>query len=363
MRVAPVITLTPEERCQLTRWSHGRSTPHRLVDRATIVLRAAEGKTNEEIVNDLRLNPRTVGLWRSRFALLRSAGIEKDAPRPGRTPRLSPQVIRTIIEKTLITKPKGETHWSTRTMAREVGVHSTTVHRIWKLHGIKPHLTQSFKLSRDQKFEEKMVDVVGLYMNPPEKSVVFSVDEKPQTQALERTQAILREVNALSAEEQLVELQRTAPELLIEKKKEQKRDLPELEGAEQGKVVTRIPPEPSKYAHIGHAYSFLVNYLYAKKYAGRCILKFEDTNPERCTQEYVDAMTEDITGYLRIDPDEVMLVSDDIPRMYRLAETLISKAEAYVCTCERERMQGLRLPWLGVAPSTVRYVGGVQHAI
>ncbi len=154
--------------------------------------------------------------------------------------------------------------------------------------------------------------------------------------------AILSEVNALSAEEQLVELQRTAPELLIEKKKEQKRDLPELEGAEQGKVVTRIPPEPSKYAHIGHAYSFLVNYLYAKKYAGRCILKFEDTNPEKCTQEYVDAMTEDITGYLRIDPDEVMLVSDDIPRMYSHAEALISKGKAYVCTCVRERMQELR---------------------
>lgn len=154
--------------------------------------------------------------------------------------------------------------------------------------------------------------------------------------------AILSEVNALPAEKQLAELERVAPELLVEKKKEQKRDLPELEGAEQGKVVTRIPPEPSKYAHIGHAYSFLVNYLYAKKYAGRCILKFEDTNPEKCTQEYVDAMTEDITGYLRIDPSEVMLVSDDLPAMYGLAQGLISKRKAYVCTCVRERMQELR---------------------
>jgi transposase len=191
VRVAPVITLTPEERRRLIQWSRGRSTPHRLVDRALIVLRAAEGKTNEEIVDELHLHPRTVGLWRRRFALLRLAGIEKDAPRQGRTPRLSPRLIRTIVEKTLTTKPKGETHWSTRAMAREVGVHSTTVHRIWKLRGIKPHLTQSFKLSRDPKFEEKLIDVVGLYMNPPEKSVVFSVDEKPQTQALERTQAIL----------------------------------------------------------------------------------------------------------------------------------------------------------------------------
>jgi transposase len=186
VRVAPVITLTSDERRQLTSWSHGRSTPHRLVDRAKIVLRAAEGKTNDEIVDDLRIHPRTVGLWRRRFALLRLTGIEKDAPRAGRTPRISAKLVRTIVEKTLTRKPTGETHWSTRSMAREVGVHSTTVHRIWRLRGIKPHLTQSYKLSRDPRFEEKLIDVVGLYMNPPEKSVVFSVDEKPQTQALDK---------------------------------------------------------------------------------------------------------------------------------------------------------------------------------
>ena len=191
MRVAVPLTLTPEEHRQLVTWSHGRSTPHRLVDRALIVLRAADGKTNLEIVEELHLHPRTVGLWRRRFAALRLGGIEKDAPRPGRKPRISADRIRKIVERTLQTKPKGETHWSSRAMAQEVGVHHTTVHRIWKLHGIKPHLTQSFKLSRDPEFEEKLIDVVGIYMNPPAKSVVFSVDEKPQTQALERTQAIL----------------------------------------------------------------------------------------------------------------------------------------------------------------------------
>src|SRR3989344_4173491 len=98
---------------------------------------------------------------------------------------------------------------------------------------------------------------------------------------------------------------------------EEKRVLPELPNAVQGKVVTRIPPEPSKYAHVGHALSFLINALYAEKYQGKCILKFEDTNPEKCTKEYVDAMLEDVTGYLGIRPDKVVLVSDELPRMYQ----------------------------------------------
>ena len=191
MRVAPTITVTMEESRQLLTWSRGRSTPHRLVDRARIVLAAVEGKTNDQIAEELHLHRRTVGLWRRRFALLRLAGIEQDAPRTGRRPRLDREAIEGIVAKTLHTKPRGETHWSTRSLAREVGLHHTTVHRIWRLHGLKPHLTQSFKLSKDKRFEEKLVDVVGLYMNPPERSVIFCVDEKPQTQALERTQAVL----------------------------------------------------------------------------------------------------------------------------------------------------------------------------
>ncbi|MGI0139868.1 MAG: IS630 family transposase [Thermoplasmata archaeon] len=161
------------------------------MDRARIVLAAADGKTNDQIAQALRLHARSVGLWRRRFALLRLEGIAKDAPRTGRKPRLDSEVIKAIIVKTLHTKPRGETHWSTRTMAREVGLHHSTIARIWNLHGIRPHRTESFKLSKDPKFEEKLFDVVGLYMNPPERSVIFSIDEKPQTQALERTQAIL----------------------------------------------------------------------------------------------------------------------------------------------------------------------------
>ena len=191
MRVAPVVTVTLEEAQQLRSWARGRSTPHRLVDRARIVLAAAEGKTNDQIADELHVHRRTVGLWRRRFILLRLTGIEQDAPRAGRRPRLDQAAIEGILAKTLHTKPRGETHWSTRTLAREVGVHHTTIHRIWRLRGIKPHLTQSFKLSHDAHFEEKLIDVVGLYQNPPERSVIFSVDEKPQTQALERTQAVL----------------------------------------------------------------------------------------------------------------------------------------------------------------------------
>ena len=191
MRVAPTITVTMEESRQLLTWSRGRSTPRRLVDRARIVLAAVEGKTNDQIAEELHLHRRTVGLWRRRFALLRLAGIEQDAPRTGRRPRLDREAIEGIVAKTLHTKPRGETHWSTRSLAREVGLHHTTVHRIWRLHGLKPHLTQSFKLSKDKRFEEKLVDVVGLYMNPPERSMIFGVDEKPQTQALERTPAVL----------------------------------------------------------------------------------------------------------------------------------------------------------------------------
>ena len=153
--------------------------------------------------------------------------------------------------------------------------------------------------------------------------------------------AEIQTISTLAAEQQKSELEKLAPELL-EKKKEEKRVLPELPNAVQGKVVTRIPPEPSKYAHVGHALSFLINALYAEKYQGKCILKFEDTNPEKCTKEYVDAMLEDVTGYLGIRPDKVVLVSDELPRMYQEAEKLIKDGKAYVCLCERQSMQDLR---------------------
>ena len=191
MRVAPPLFLAPEERAEIESWSRGRSTPHRLVLRARIVLRAADGWENQRIAEALATRPNTVGLWRRRFALLRLEGLREDAPRTGRKPRLSPALVRRIVETTLHAKPRGETHWSTRSLADHLGVSHMTVQRVWKDHGLQPHRTRSFKLSRDRRFEEKLVDVVGLYMDPPERAVVFSVDEKPQVQALERTQAVL----------------------------------------------------------------------------------------------------------------------------------------------------------------------------
>jgi len=191
MRVAVTIILTPEERKQLERWSRGRSTPQRLVLRSKIVLLAAKGRMNKQIVDELDTNPVTVGRWRSRFALLRVDGIRKDAPRPGRKPRIPASIVKRIVDTTLQERPRGETHWSTRTLAERLGVSHMTVQRIWKLHNLQPHRTRSFKLSSDPEFEKKLVDVVGLYMKPPERAVVFSVDEKPQVQALERKQAIL----------------------------------------------------------------------------------------------------------------------------------------------------------------------------
>src|SRR3989338_3466759 len=154
----------------------------------------------------------------------------------------------------------------------------------------------------------------------------------------------IAEISKLTVEQQLAKLQEIAPELL-EKKEKKKRELPELPGAVEGKIkdfVTRIPPEPSKYAHIGHALSFLLNYMYAKKYNGRCIMRFEDTNPETCKQEYVDAMIEDVTKYLEIKPDRIFKVSEDMEKFYEFAEKLVALGNAYVCFCARENMQELR---------------------
>jgi len=191
MRVAPAIVLSEEERERLRSWSRGRSTPHRLVLRSRIVLRAAEGLQNKEIAAALGTEPDTVSLWRRRFRIHRLAGIERDAPRPGRKPEVPQAVVDRILRKTLEERPRGSTHWSTRTMAEEVGVSRETVRRVWKLYRLQPHRTRTFKVSKDPEFTEKVRDVVGLYMDPPEKAVVLCVDEKTQIQALDRTQAIL----------------------------------------------------------------------------------------------------------------------------------------------------------------------------
>ena len=191
MRVAPGVELDDEERSQLTVWSHGRSTPQRLVLRSKIALLAAKGWENKRIARELRTNQHTVSLWRSRFASQRCDGIERDAPRPGRKPRLGKKKIDEIIRTTLRTKPRGATHWSTRTLAREVGVSRATVNRVWRSHRIQPHRERSFKLSKDPEFNERVTDVVGLYMNPPDKAAVICVDEKTAIQALDRSQTIL----------------------------------------------------------------------------------------------------------------------------------------------------------------------------
>lgn len=191
MRVAKAIELTSDERRTLLKWSRGRSTPARLVLRAKIVLLAAEGRENQEIAEALSTRRATVGLWRRRFAEQRLVGIEKDAPRPGRKPSISSSVTAQILHKTTRETPNAATHWSLRTMAQAVGVSRSTVQRVWRLHGLKPHRIKAFKVSNDPHFEEKLVDVVGLYLNPPEHAIVLSCDEKSQIQALDRTQKSL----------------------------------------------------------------------------------------------------------------------------------------------------------------------------
>jgi transposase len=188
MKIAPAIVLSADERSTLTKWSHGRSTPARVVLRAKIILAAAEGKMNETIAAEMGTSKPTVGRWRRRFAKLRLAGIEKDASRPGRKPTLSAKTVTRILRKTTQEKPGNATHWSTRSMAKAVGVSKDAVRRIWVAHGLKPHLVRTFKLSNDPHFEEKLLDVVGLYLDPPEHALVLCVDEKTSIQALDRTQ-------------------------------------------------------------------------------------------------------------------------------------------------------------------------------
>ena len=188
MRVAEAINLSPDERETLDGWAKGRSLPLRLVQRARIVQLAADGVLNKEIARHVGASRPTVQLWRQRFLALRLAGLEKDAPRPGRLPKISQRKVRAVIEATLHSQPADATHWSVRTMAEAQGLSRMTVQRIWNQHNLKPHLVKTFKLSRDKNFVEKLTDVVGLYLNPPDKSLVLCVDEKSQIQALDRTQ-------------------------------------------------------------------------------------------------------------------------------------------------------------------------------
>jgi transposase len=191
VRIAPKVTIKDEDRQTLERWSRGRSTPARLVLRADIVLNAAEGIANNVIAEKLGTDRLLVGKWRKRFVEKGLAGIEKDAPRGGRPPVTGKAMTRRIIEWTTRKKPKNAAHWSCRTLARELGTSRAMVNRVWQANGLKPHLHRTFKVSNDRHFIEKVVDVVGLYLNPPEHALVICVDEKTQIQALDRTQPSL----------------------------------------------------------------------------------------------------------------------------------------------------------------------------
>ena len=188
MRIAPVITLTEEQRGQLQTCARSRSLSHRLVERAQMILLASEGRQNKEIALTLRRGRQVVARWRQRFIERGLEGLKKDAPRPGRKPKLSATQVQAIIRKTTQETPPHATHWSTRSMARATGVSEATVRRLWRAHGLKPHRVRSFKLSNDPQFAEKLEDIVGLYLNPPEHALVLSLDVKSQMQALDRTQ-------------------------------------------------------------------------------------------------------------------------------------------------------------------------------
>jgi transposase len=168
------------------------TSPQRLVHRARIVLLAADGCSNSEIAQRLRANRSNVVKWRQRFVDRGYEGIAHDAPRPAApSQRLPPEKVKAVVEATLHSKPPKGTHWSSRSMAKAQGLSVSSVQRIWRLHNLQPHRARTFKLSLDEQFVEKLVDVVGLYLDPPEKALVLCVDEKSQIQALERTQPIL----------------------------------------------------------------------------------------------------------------------------------------------------------------------------
>jgi len=188
VRRAIRIVLTDEERATLTNWARSRTAPARLVTRARIVLAAADGAENPDIAAELGLARGTVVTWRQRFAADRVAGIEQERPGRGRKATKRKHWARTIVEVTLHTTPKNATHWSQRSLAEHLGVSKSLVERVWRAHELAPHRVRTFKLSRDKRFVEKLIDVVGLYLRPPEHALVLSVDEKCQIQALDRTQ-------------------------------------------------------------------------------------------------------------------------------------------------------------------------------
>jgi len=187
-RTRACIWLSPGDRATLTDWIADRNTPQKLVWRARIVSLSADRAGVMSIVRSVGKSKVTIGRWQERYLASGIAGLCRDKTRPGRKPPLPAEVIERVLQTTLHEKPAAGTHWSIRKMAAAAGISYTSVQKIWKAHGLKPHLVKTFKLSNDKRFVEKVQDVVGLYVNPPERAVVFSVDEKSQIQALDRTQ-------------------------------------------------------------------------------------------------------------------------------------------------------------------------------
>ena len=185
---ADALTMTEEERRNIEAWLRVQKTPQRILLRSRICLLAIEGVSHNAIAKKLNTSRSTVILWIKRFEEQGITGISEDAPHGLSSRRLGTEKVKSIVEATLHTQPQDSTHWSTRTMAKAQGVSHTTVQRIWDAHGLQPHRVKTFKLSRDKRFEEKLTDVVGVYLNPPDKAVVLCVDEKTQVQVLDRTQ-------------------------------------------------------------------------------------------------------------------------------------------------------------------------------
>jgi len=187
-RTLPALIVNPEDREDIQRWLNAHGTPQQVTLRSRIVLAAADGRPDSAIARELDVNRKTVVLWRARFAAEGMESLWQVAPGRGRKPSYGPEKIKAIVEATLQTKPKGMTQWSCRVMAERQGVGKSTINNIWRSHNLKPHRTKTFKLSRDPRFLEKLIDVVGLYLNPPQQALVLCVDEKTQIQALDRTQ-------------------------------------------------------------------------------------------------------------------------------------------------------------------------------
>jgi transposase len=188
MKTSKRLMINERDRAELERIVRNGNTPQKLALRARIALLSADGVPTGKIMQQLGTSTPTISRWRTRYETAGISGLLRDRTRPGRKKRIDEPKVREVVERTLKEKPLGATQWSTRSLAAAVGLSPATIQRIWKQYGLKPHLVRSFKLSRDPRFVDKLQDVVGLYLNPPDHALVLSVDEKSQIQALDRTQ-------------------------------------------------------------------------------------------------------------------------------------------------------------------------------